>query len=211
MGFAEPSRSPGLLVSSYLAVSPLPRPRGAAAEAVCFLWHFPYPGRLRGRNGGRYPPSHPVEPGLSSVTRPRTHQLAPVGFVTGTGARAPRRSSGSPRPLNHTTAARDDQPHEPDEISPFSEFTFPCRARNQVRRRLPSWRRRPRFGLAAQGAGIPGRPHAARPRRLRTHRIKRGLQPQVRGDARQAGRPEASNTLSSVLERIEGPYLAGSD
>jgi len=26
MGFAEPSRSPGLLVSSYLAVSPLPRP-----------------------------------------------------------------------------------------------------------------------------------------------------------------------------------------
>ena len=27
MGFTEPSRSPGLLVSSYLAVSPLPRPR----------------------------------------------------------------------------------------------------------------------------------------------------------------------------------------
>ena len=26
MGFAEPGRSPGLLVSSYLAVSPLPRP-----------------------------------------------------------------------------------------------------------------------------------------------------------------------------------------
>ncbi len=26
MGFTEPSRSPGLLVSSYLAVSPLPRP-----------------------------------------------------------------------------------------------------------------------------------------------------------------------------------------
>ena len=27
MGFTEPGRSPGLLVSSYLAVSPLPRPR----------------------------------------------------------------------------------------------------------------------------------------------------------------------------------------
>jgi hypothetical protein len=41
VGFAEPDRSPGLLVSSYLTVSPLPR--GLRREAVCFLWHFPYP------------------------------------------------------------------------------------------------------------------------------------------------------------------------
>jgi hypothetical protein len=38
VGFAEPPRSPGVLVVSYTAVSPLPR---RSAEAVCFLWHFP--------------------------------------------------------------------------------------------------------------------------------------------------------------------------
>src|SRR3954453_15347578 len=41
VGFAEPGRSPGLLVSSYLAVSPLPR-RYETGVAVYFLWHFPY-------------------------------------------------------------------------------------------------------------------------------------------------------------------------
>jgi len=44
VGFAEPDRSPGLLVSSYLTVSPLPP--GSPPEAVCFLLHFPWP---RGR------------------------------------------------------------------------------------------------------------------------------------------------------------------
>jgi hypothetical protein len=37
VGFAEPSRSPGMLVRSYRTVSPL-LPRKVA---VCFLWHFP--------------------------------------------------------------------------------------------------------------------------------------------------------------------------
>ena len=41
MGFTEPDRSPGLLVSSYLTVSPLPAER--TPQAVCFLWHFPWP------------------------------------------------------------------------------------------------------------------------------------------------------------------------
>src|SRR5918992_815108 len=36
-GFAEPRRSPGALVSSYLTVSPLP----GRNRAVCFLWHCP--------------------------------------------------------------------------------------------------------------------------------------------------------------------------
>ena len=39
MGFTEPNRSPGPLVSSYLTVSPLPT--GKPRSAVCFLWHFP--------------------------------------------------------------------------------------------------------------------------------------------------------------------------
>ena len=37
--------------------------------AVCFLWHFPYPGRSP--SGGRYPPPRPVESGLSSAACPR--------------------------------------------------------------------------------------------------------------------------------------------
>ena len=42
VGFTEPGRSPDLLVSSYLTVSPLPQ-RTESAAAVCFLWHYPYP------------------------------------------------------------------------------------------------------------------------------------------------------------------------
>jgi len=38
MGFTKLSRSPGKLVSSYLAFSPLPLLWGGA---VSFLWHFP--------------------------------------------------------------------------------------------------------------------------------------------------------------------------
>src|SRR5690606_2589390 len=37
VGFAEPPRSPGVLVGSYPTVSPLPDVR----PAVCSLWHFP--------------------------------------------------------------------------------------------------------------------------------------------------------------------------
>jgi hypothetical protein len=39
VGFTEPGRSPGLLVSSYLTVSPLPPE--LPPEAVSFLLHFP--------------------------------------------------------------------------------------------------------------------------------------------------------------------------
>lgn len=39
MGFAEPHRSPGVLVVSYTTVSPLPGL--ATSRAVCFLWHWP--------------------------------------------------------------------------------------------------------------------------------------------------------------------------
>jgi len=39
MGFTKPDQSPGLLVSSYLTVSPLPTDKSLLA--VYFLWHFP--------------------------------------------------------------------------------------------------------------------------------------------------------------------------
>jgi len=60
VGFTEPDRSPGLLVSSYLAVSPLPRePKPARRFAFCCT----FPGLAA---GGRYPSLRPTEPGLSS-------------------------------------------------------------------------------------------------------------------------------------------------
>ena len=47
-GFTELPRSPGALVRSYRTFSPLPGPTRrlaaadpCAAQAVCFLWHFP--------------------------------------------------------------------------------------------------------------------------------------------------------------------------
>ena len=45
MGFTQPNRSPCLLVSSYLTVSPLPRNddrRIITRSAVCFLLHLPW-------------------------------------------------------------------------------------------------------------------------------------------------------------------------
>ena len=60
VGFTEPGRSPGLLVSSYLTVSPLPRgPKPARRFTFCCT----FPGLAA---GGRYPSLRPTEPGLSS-------------------------------------------------------------------------------------------------------------------------------------------------
>jgi hypothetical protein len=59
VGFAEPARSPGPLVSFYLTVSPLPPSR--SPEAVCSLRHCP-----RVAPPGSYPAPCPVESGLSS-------------------------------------------------------------------------------------------------------------------------------------------------
>src|SRR5689334_21278223 len=41
VGFTDPRRSPGALVVSYTAVSPLPEPWRTMAPAVCSLWHCP--------------------------------------------------------------------------------------------------------------------------------------------------------------------------
>ena len=72
MGFAEPGRSPGLLVSSYLTVSPLPRPVAEAqARGGLFSVALSLSGHDRDSDGGRYPPPHPVESGLSSAACPR--------------------------------------------------------------------------------------------------------------------------------------------
>ena len=59
MGFTKPGRSPGLLVSSYLTFSPLPVARACWRSVFCGT----FPSLTA---GGRYPPSHPTEPGLSS-------------------------------------------------------------------------------------------------------------------------------------------------
>jgi hypothetical protein len=111
MGFTEPGRSPGLLVSSYLAVSPLPRSgRGEATRPrrSIFCGTVPIRTAFADPDGGRYPPSRPVESGLSSAARPRTQAFRPVGFPPGHRARAqaPRRSSRPPRTLTSSYGSR---------------------------------------------------------------------------------------------------------
>jgi len=71
VGFTEPARSPALLVSSYLTVSPLPPSHllegdGGGLLSVALVRGVSPP--------GRYPAPCPAEPGLSSrrVTRPAT-------------------------------------------------------------------------------------------------------------------------------------------
>ena len=109
MGFAEPSRSPGLLVSSYLTVSPLPRPkrRVVSAEAVCFLWHFPYPNRQkRVRTVGVTHHRTLRSPDFPPRQVPPTQAIRWSLDETNRTARAeaPRRSSRPPRsiPAYHT-------------------------------------------------------------------------------------------------------------
>ena len=83
MGFTEPGRSPGLLVSSYLAVSPLPRSRRREAtrpRRFIFCGTVPIQVAFAVPDGGRYPPSRPVESGLSSVASPWTQAFAAGRF-----------------------------------------------------------------------------------------------------------------------------------
>ena len=63
MGFTQPARSPEPLVRSYRTVSPLPpaEPCDSADRRFTFCCTCPIL-----TDGGRYPPSCPVEPGLSS-------------------------------------------------------------------------------------------------------------------------------------------------
>ena len=78
VGFAEPGRSPVLLVSSYLAVSPLPpRPLdqggGLFSVALSLPESSPTPRRRKlNSDGGCYPPPRPLEPGLSSTACPQS-------------------------------------------------------------------------------------------------------------------------------------------
>jgi hypothetical protein len=71
VGFAEPDRSPGLLVSSYLAVSPLPLDKVSGRFTFCCT----FPDLTA---GGRYPPPSPWEPGLSSRRAARAARPAAI-------------------------------------------------------------------------------------------------------------------------------------
>jgi hypothetical protein len=85
VGFAEPRRSPGALVSSYLTVSPLP-----LLGAVCFLWHYP-----RVAPPGDYPAPCPAESGLSSTRwgrgSPASSSVKSIGepIIGSVGVRVP--------------------------------------------------------------------------------------------------------------------------
>ena len=110
MGFTEPGRSPGLLVSSYLAVSPLPRSRrrkrhvrGGLFSVALSLSGPLSQSRTVGVTHHRalwspdFPPWHVPGPKLSAGRFPvRPWQLGP----------APRRSSRPPRTLTSSYGPR---------------------------------------------------------------------------------------------------------
>ena len=90
VGFTKPGRSPDLLVSSYLTVSPLPR-RTRFAEAVCFLWHCPYPitravgvTHHRALRSPDFPPRHDpgldvsIKPSAMAIIQPATNPLSTI-------------------------------------------------------------------------------------------------------------------------------------
>jgi hypothetical protein len=114
VGFAEPGRSPGLLVSSYLTVSPLPSE--SPPTAVCFLLHFPWP---RGRwalpttlalLSPDFPPAALPQPAVARsapvTAQPILLQAKPLGWVW------PRRV----RPAG--------QRHAPRLLDPFRSATY---------------------------------------------------------------------------------------
>ncbi len=72
VGFAEPDRSPGLLVRSYRTVSPLPHRSLRASElaGATSMRRFIFCGTFPDlATGGSYPPPCPLKPGLSSANR----------------------------------------------------------------------------------------------------------------------------------------------
>ena len=78
-GFTKLPRSPGALVGSYPTVSPLPGPETKPpAQAVCFLWHFPW-GRPLSRFGTALPCGArtflPPFPGSDHLTRSEIKEL----------------------------------------------------------------------------------------------------------------------------------------
>ena len=92
VGFAEPSRSPGTLVVSCTAVSPLPLPE-ERRSVLCGTVPRVAP-------GGCYPPPRPVEPGPSSVSpwgergRPTSPFAVPMLAVHRRGPLTCRRTGG---------------------------------------------------------------------------------------------------------------------
>ena len=96
VGFTEPSRSPGLLVSSYLAVSPLPHgPKSTRRFAFCCT----FPGLS---TGGCYPSLRPTEPGLSSrrvLSEPEWAIIRPTSAETNPIPRTANREGGWPQEI----------------------------------------------------------------------------------------------------------------
>src|SRR3954452_24284965 len=100
VGFADPCRSPGTLVVSYTAVSPLPEPK-PRRSVLCGT--FP-----RVTPGGCYPPPCPVEPGRSSAGHEPACTVSPLtrppdrlirSWRVRRPGRAPKRHDSQPIPM----------------------------------------------------------------------------------------------------------------
>ncbi len=135
VGFTEPVRSPGPLVVSYTALSPLPRPPWQSRRSA-FCGTVP-----RVTPGGCWPPPCPSEPGLSStppraVTRPSGRLIRVQSTSLPTGADSSRPVAGS------SVSARADEPcHlDPDRGAPPCATTYGSEPGTHVGRG-PPWQR----------------------------------------------------------------------
>ena len=137
MGFTEPGRSPGLLVSSYLAVSPLPRPtckhasRGglfsvalSLSGAACANKQSRTVGvtHHRALRSPDFPPRHVLR-----------HELSGRFPALGAHIEAPRRSSRPPRTSTSTLRRSADSDNSTSQrVRPGCEFN-PSDSRRGIR------------------------------------------------------------------------------
>jgi len=167
VGFAEPGRSPGLLVSSYLTVSPLPRSRPgvsrAGSEAVYSLLHFPYRSHMTWLRRWALPTTAPC--GVRTFLRgmPPGRPISPVDHSsdhTGT-TQAPRRSSRPPRTLAPSYGAlRQSTSELVSRRNPLLSKTTPARKGSKETERIEKERREtmaPLFDHARQSVNPPGK------------------------------------------------------
>jgi len=94
MGFTQPIRSPESLVRSYRTVSPLPLKDRERSSDWRFTFCCTFPILA---DGGSYPPSCPVEPGLSSESKDPANRTR--WWVTPT-VREDRESATESKPPN---------------------------------------------------------------------------------------------------------------
>ncbi len=113
VGFAEPSRSPGLLVSSYLAVSPLPQLERLALPPRRFIFCGTFPVRAAHRAPGRWVLPTTAPYGVRTFLRGMSLDPSRCAGLPAMQLKSRRRGDHRARhepPFHHTEATSTGQP-----------------------------------------------------------------------------------------------------